>query len=351
MHSCQKIKCSCFESQSASPAATTTVARQACAFVTIRRVCAFISLLVAASVSYVGYNALRRGSNVYGNHLLGLSFHERHPLQFTALGNLLRQNTPSIDGNADKGAEGSICIIMSDNRPLLPLQPRMKASDIPYYQMTVYYNLLYALEHGYCFRRILASPDDGYAGTWPKIQVMLDQLDDTDHDVLVYMDGDAFVTDNAVPFSRMFDLAGFETTHSLMMAQDPDIEVNYNIHGQRNLNTGFIVARNNNVTRNIFSAILTCPERLEACEHLKRDWPHEQGAFSSYVMPTVASHDLLQADCDMFNGYLTEPYCTGRFVSHAWSGKHLLPALLLDEVLQSLLQALEMSLLSHHSIS
>ena len=47
------------------------------------------------------------------------------------------------------------------------------------------------------------------------------------------LDGDAFVTENAIPFaipfSRMFDLAGFETTHSLMMAQDPDIEVNYNI--------------------------------------------------------------------------------------------------------------------------
>ena len=337
--------------QAAASGIDCTVAHQILGCVTVRKVCALVSLLVAASASYIVYQALLRSPSTFGNHLFGLSFHERNALGFPALGNLLRQNTPSIDARAGKGAEERICVIMSDNRPLLQLQPRMKATEIPYYQMTVYYNLLYALRHGYCFRRINASPDEGYHGTWPKIQVMLEQLNATDHDMLVYLDGDAYITDTAVPFSRLLAIAGFKSTHSLMMAQDPDEEVNYNIHGQRNLNTGFIVARNNNVTRSIFSDILTCPERLEACEHLKRDWPHEQGAFSSYVMPTVSSQDLLQADCDLFNGYSTQPYCTGRYVSHAWSGKHLLSEILIDEVLQAMLHALETSLLSHHSIS
>lgn len=316
-------------------------------FTTTRAVCVLVSLLLAI---YIGYTARFRGSWGKGSslHHPDLWLHDRDFLSMQALGTIMRQGVQ----NVRNGTDGSLCIIMSDNRPLVPLQPGTKITEIPYYQMTVYYNLLYALRHGYCFRRVHAERDEGYNWTWPKIQVMLQQLNDSKHDVFVYMDGDSYVTDPAVPFSHMFDVAGFKASHSLMMARDPDVEVNRNIHGSLNLNTGFMVAKNNAVARRIYSDILTCPDRLEECEHFKLDWPHEQGAFSDYVMPYVASQDLLQAECDLFNGYQTEPHCTGQFVSHAWGAqKGLLTEILQHEVLSACVQALESVLLPHHSMN
>ncbi len=237
-----------------------------------------------------------------------------------------------------------ICVVMSDNRNFTAFSPKAKLSEVPYYQLSVYHHLLYAIRHGYDFRYVRAVPEEGYHVTWPKITVMLKLLEEGRHDLLVYMDADAYVTDTSLPFSTMFRSAGFKSYHSLMLAQDPFEDANLSSQGVPNLNTGFIVARNTTAAKKTLQAVLACPEQILECEYLKLHWPHEQGALSSYVLPNLPKKTVLSAECNFFNGNPNLSHCTGKYVSHLWFGKGDLNAILIDDMASTLIHAVGASM-------
>ena len=214
-----------------------------------------------------------------------------------------------------------VCIVMSDSRDFVDLTETTAIDDIPYHQLSVYHHLLYAVRHGYDFRHIPTASRDGYHATWPKISVLLQLLAEQKYDLLVYMDADAFVTDLSIPLSTMLKIARFTPKYSLMLARDPPEDVNLSKAGVPNVNTGFIVVRNHTAARETLEAVLDCPETIPECEYLKRDWPHEQGALSSFILPKLDPGILLETSCDLFNGYDGESHCAGRFVSHLWNQK------------------------------
>ena len=229
-------------------------------------------------------------------------------------------------------AGDKLCIVMSDTRPFASINDSTKLTELPLHQLGVYHNLAYAVRHGYDFRRVQAIAKEGYNPTWPKMSVLLSLLNENKYDMLVYLDGDAYITNTSVPLSVIFNVAHFTSQHSVMLARDPPREANMNRFGDVNVNTGFIVVRNDTASRQVLKAVLDCPETIAECEHLKRDWPHEQGALNNFVVPFLAESTLLQASCDLFNGFAGDYYCKGRFVSHAWTGKNELHLMLVEDM-------------------
>ena len=250
----------------------------------------------------------------------------------------------SLLPHQSKTKNEKICVVTSDDRDMTELTQGRKILDIPYHQMSVYHHLLYAIRHGYDYRHIRTLAPEGYHATWPKISVLLQLLAEDKYDLLVYMDADAYVTDLSVPLDSMFKVARFTSEHSLMLARDPPEDVNLSKAGTLNVNTGFIVARNHSVTRQTLQAVLDCPETIAECEHLKKDWPHEQGALSSYILPHLQPNTLLETSCDLFNGYAGESSCEGRFISHLWNQKHQLNTIMMNDMVQMLLTGVGASL-------
>jgi hypothetical protein len=116
-------------------------------------------------------------------------------------------------------------------------------------------------------------------------------------------------------------------SNSLALAADPDREFNQDEKGKINLNTGFIVAQNNDKTYEIMDSWDHCSDeggKYPGCEKYRLNEPGrptDQGGFGSYVRYDFPD-DIKELPCDEANGFPeAHTGCDGKFIRHLWTGK------------------------------
>ncbi|KAH7392455.1 hypothetical protein DE146DRAFT_141193 [Phaeosphaeria sp. MPI-PUGE-AT-0046c] len=147
----------------------------------------------------------------------------------------------------------------------------------------------YALVHGYDYA--FFQPAANETGKWMLPHAIHSKI--AQHEFVVAMDPDVAVTHMEVPLEWMFNRWGIQEHTSIAMPLDTPTNlktydgnlVNVDSQGQRMLNTGFVVAQNSAVTRDMLEKWRDCPteSRYAGCKDWKGKVGHEMGAFSEYV--------------------------------------------------------------------
>ena len=116
----------------------------------------------------------------------------------------------------------------------------------------------------------------------------------------------------------------FTANSSFLMAADPNSKNNQDSKGRATLNMGFIIAQNNNLTKQILKRLALCGETIPGCETWKHKWSHEQRAFSEYFRDLMkVGTELIIAPCQELNGFQESTSgCSGTIITHAWTVKH-----------------------------
>ncbi len=116
-------------------------------------------------------------------------------------------------------------------------------------------------------------------------------------------------------------------TNSLALAADPGTDYNMDEKGKVYLNTGFIVAQNNDMTHEILDAWSHCPDdggRYPNCRKYRINQPGrptDQAGFGSYVRYDYPA-DIKELSCHEANGFPEAHIgCDGTFIRHLWTGK------------------------------
>lgn len=115
--------------------------------------------------------------------------------------------------------------------------------------------------------------------------------------------------------------------NSLALALDPELDYNKDRFDRLYLNTGFIVAQNNERTFEILDAWRLCPEeggQHPNCTEFRTNSagrPTDQGGFGTYIRYDYPD-DIKELPCTEANGYTQSgTECTGDFIQHLWTGK------------------------------
>lgn len=148
------------------------------------------------------------------------------------------------------------------------------------------------------------------------------------HKVCIFIDSDALFNHMDLPFEWLMNYWHLSPeTNSLALASDPPEDHNKDKFGKYYLNTGFIVAQNNDKTFEIFDAWEGCPEETgkhpECVKFRKADpgQPTDQGGFGTFIRYDYPK-DIKELPCNEANGYpQSESKCHGDFIRHLWRGK------------------------------
>ena len=148
------------------------------------------------------------------------------------------------------------------------------------------------------------------------------------HKACVYIDSDAIFYHLDLPFEWLMNYWTLRPeTNSLALASDPEADHNKDKYGKLYLNTGFIVAQNNDRTFEIMDAWEDCPNergRHPECAGFKTAYPGQptdQGGFGTFIRYDYPK-DIKELSCTEANGYGQSGMgCDGDFIKHFWTGK------------------------------
>lgn len=201
--------------------------------------------------------------------------------------------------------------------------------------------LTLAIQHGYDYRRITAPLISGYNQYWVKIPHFYNIIDK--YDIVVCFDPDVYVRHPNISIEYLISRYNFTENSSFLMAEDPNEKSNQDSTGRIVLNTGFIIAQNNNLTKQILKQLALCGETIPGCETWKNKWSQEQRAFSDYFRDKMkVGSELIIAPCNDLNGYEESGTgCSGTLVTHVWNAKHTIKKRLKKLMLQNLMTILE----------
>ncbi|EGP89315.1 uncharacterized protein MYCGRDRAFT_91867 [Zymoseptoria tritici IPO323] len=195
---------------------------------------------------------------------------------------------------------------------------------------------LYAQIHGYDYKYVHAQQMDGYHVTWILPHILASLL--PDYDFVLALDSDVTATQMEVPLEWLFNRWNITSQTSIAMPWDtleerPDTHqiLSQDSKGNQVLNTGFVLVQNLPFTFDMLQAWSECPteKRYKGCGHWKKNWSHEQRAFSEFIRYDFnpQGDNIVPIACDdamSWPGAVDErpgPYrllndCQGRFFRH-----------------------------------
>lgn len=185
---------------------------------------------------------------------------------------------------------------------------------------------LYAKIHGYKYYYVDIEEFEDRRASWKKPVIMPELL--KRHETCIFIDSDAVFNHLTIPFEWLMNYWSIDPeVHSLTLAFDPDLEWNKDEFNKTYVNTGFIVAQNNERTFEIMDAWKGCPEedgKHPNCTHFKTAEPGsvtDQGGFGTYIRYDY-KENVKELSCDDANGFPeSETECHGTFIRHLWTGK------------------------------
>lgn len=229
-----------------------------------------------------------------------------------------------------------VCILDVDNRPLdkagdIFAEEKPTAETILPRTAGFLSHYLYAQIHGYAYRLVRAPKYKDRAPHWAKV-IFTQQLL-KEFDIVVMMDYDAMFPSPEVSLEWLLNYWSIGPEVIVAMAEDPNVDVNKDIHGRLNVNTGFIIAQASEKAQQLFKDWAECPEetRYPGCGQWKDRMFHEQAGFSSYVRYDFLEGLSIESEqpyirtlpCNEANGVPREKAlgCTGQLVRHYWGSK------------------------------
>ncbi|KZV97206.1 hypothetical protein EXIGLDRAFT_833056 [Exidia glandulosa HHB12029] len=232
-------------------------------------------------------------------------------------------DTPDLAPRLDGIIPASrVCVMSSDTRAMTPVsaRPDIDLFDVEPYVFSTYFNLWWALRHGYKYKMVRIEKIPGYDAMWTKQHAILSMLRDETCELVVYFDGDMYVT---LPEYSIFDLLahwGFHERASLLMAMDQPVHVLP--QNQNATNAGFAVFRRTPVAIKAVEDIIACPETIPECAIWKLEAKHEQTAFNLFVRPHLKEgEEFIIVPCTEANGNFRNRWCKGKYITHAWHAK------------------------------
>lgn len=200
---------------------------------------------------------------------------------------------------------------------------------------------LLALQHGYDYQRVTAPLFEDYHKTWVKIAHFYDIIHK--YDIVACFDPDVYVRHPNISIEYIMARYNFTANSSFLMAADPNSKNNQDSQGRATLNMGFIIAQNNNLTKQILKGLALCVETIPGCEKWKTTWSHEQRAFSEYFRDRLmVGSELIIAPCKELNGYQESTSgCTGAIITHGWTIKHAIKRRLRKLMFENLMMLLD----------
>ncbi|CAF1313752.1 unnamed protein product [Adineta ricciae] len=246
---------------------------------------------------------------------------------------------PPVSSEYNVTSKKRICLVNIDTRPL----QRFSAVEGGYRDMTfsslsTYSNLLYARLHGYDYQRIVVPPFQNRYHTWSKVYHLYDMVQSMaeSHDVILFLDADAYVADIRMPLERLLTKWKFDEKAQLLLSLDVSSPYAKDTHGRTVLNTGVIFLRPG--------------KRTPGCEQWRHKWGHEQSAFSEYFRDAfIPDVELLSMPCNEGLGYSEDPYnCHGIYISHVTMDKESLRERYKQRLIYGTLLSLERELFRSH---
>ncbi|PSN73463.1 hypothetical protein BS50DRAFT_569000 [Corynespora cassiicola Philippines] len=224
---------------------------------------------------------------------------------------------------------------------------------------------LYAQIHGYDYKFVQAEHIPDHYDTWISPTTLRRYT--PDYDFVVTMDADVTLTHLEVPLEWMFNKWGITRNTSIAMPWDTEeihtengvtAPISVDSKGKQVLNTGFMIVQNLGYTLEMLEAWMECTteKRYKGCGRWKKEWSHEQRAFSEYIRYDFnpRGNNIVALPCDdtmgwpgMVDGYpgrITSD-CNGNFVRHHTLDKELAKYSASNSVMQSLSQVLQKTLL------
>lgn len=193
---------------------------------------------------------------------------------------------------------------------------------------------LYALIHGYDYKFYQAQHIPDHYDTWIMPHVFRELI--PDYQFVVAMDADVTISNLDLPLEWLFNRWGIQPHTSMALPWDTEelrdnVSISRDSKGLRVLNTGFVVAQNSEITRDLLEKWRDCTteERYEGCATWKQAWSHEQRAFSEYIrydynktpetVVSIPCDDAVgwpgfKAEVDPVNPGISD--CNGNFVRH-----------------------------------
>jgi hypothetical protein len=208
-----------------------------------------------------------------------------------------------------------------------------------------------AILHGYDYLRITAPPIPGLGIPWVKIPHLYDIIHK--YDIIVCFDPDVYLRHSNISVEFLMKRYNFTDKSSFLMAMDPNGKDNEDSQGRTVLNTGFIIAQNNNLTKQILKRLALCTVNIPGCEKWKYKWSHEQRAFNDYLRDQMkVGSELIIAPCDEVNGYDgSNSGCTGKLLVHAWIAKDTINKRVQKVMLETLMMILEKEMWENKHVS
>ncbi|KAH6874451.1 hypothetical protein B0T10DRAFT_533000 [Thelonectria olida] len=202
---------------------------------------------------------------------------------------------------------------------------------------------LYALIHGYDYRLIKAPRYRERHGTWVKTAMMKEAL--KTHDFVVSLDADAVLTHLNLPIEWLMNLWDVTPQTLIAMAEDIENDIDFDSHGKLILNTGFMIALASERSQDMMDLWEDCPNRISGCDKWKKQWAHEQSAFSGYIRYVFnETNEVKNIPCNHANGneYYDNGHgaCQGVFVSHNWHTKEKTVEILSRSVMNTVVRRL-----------
>ena len=125
-----------------------------------------------------------------------------------------------------------------------------------------------AKQHEYDYLRITSPPIPENYNTWTKVVQLYHIIHKYDIVVLLY--ADAFFVNSNISVEFLLSQYNFTVNSSLLIPADPNIANNKDSNGRIALNTGFIIAQNNNLTKYVLKKLALCTKTIPGCEKWKQ---------------------------------------------------------------------------------
>lgn len=198
---------------------------------------------------------------------------------------------------------------------------------------------LYSAIHGYSYRFVRAPKYADRAPHWSKVIFTRELL--KEYDMVVMLDYDTMFPSPELPLEWLLNYWKIGPDVLVAMAEDPNVDRNFDLRHRVNVNSGFIIAQASNNTQRLFKDWAECPSetRYKGCATWKDTVFHEQAAFSSHVRYdfldgySIDTHPqyIRMLPCSEANGIpevtrlpgLTGSDCVGQLVRHYWGRKDL----------------------------
>lgn len=235
----------------------------------------------------------------------------------------------------DKLIGEDLCIIDLDNRPFdkpgqifsPDFMSWERAAEVHGLSAGVLNHWVYAKIHGYKYYYVNIDTFEDRRASWKKPTIMAKIL--KKHKACIYLDSDAIFYHLDLPFEWVMNYWNLHPdTNSMALAADPTHKNNMDKFEKVYLNTGFIVAQNNEKTFEIMEAWDDCANdggKHPDCIDFRKNRPGkptDQGGFGTYIRYDYPK-DVKELPCTEGNGFPeSKSGCEGKFIKHFWTGKN-----------------------------